>query len=179
MNADERRDKSIIRTLESSQVDLLEAVMEESEKRHKSLVRWQATMERRYHRVSVGLVSMVAAAIVTGIVGGILYSAQASKVETQGHTITQQAETITHLVERQRKQVARNEMRSRRVNRALCVFRRDLQSRAEQSRAFLEDHPNGFAGISASSIRVSLIGQERTIMALSGLHCGDGRKGNP
>jgi hypothetical protein len=58
-----------------------------------------------------------------------------------------------------------------RTNDALCVFRRDLESRAASAKTFLHEHPNGFAGFTASSIKVSLIGQERTIMALTTLKC--------
>lgn len=54
---------------------------------------------------------------------------------------------------------------------ALCALRLDLERRVEASREFLDDHPDGFLGYSASAIRVSLEGQERTVAALSDLSC--------
>lgn len=54
---------------------------------------------------------------------------------------------------------------------ALCALRGDLEQRADGSREFLADHPEGFLGISASSIKVSLEGQERTVAVLSRLSC--------
>lgn len=61
---------------------------------------------------------------------------------------------------------------SDRTTRTLCVFRHDLEDRAAASREFLLNHPQGVAGIPASAIKVSLVGQERTIQALAGLRCG-------
>lgn len=57
------------------------------------------------------------------------------------------------------------------TNDSLCALRRDVETRAENARAFLHAHPHGFAGFSSSAIRVSLVGQERTVRALSGLNC--------
>lgn len=54
---------------------------------------------------------------------------------------------------------------------ALCALRVDIEQRVQGSREFLADHPNGFLGYSASAIRVSLKGQERTVEALSDLSC--------
>jgi hypothetical protein len=55
--------------------------------------------------------------------------------------------------------------------KALCTFRDDLQSRADQSKAFLITHPAGVAGISASVIRQGIVNQERTIRSLHELPC--------
>lgn len=54
---------------------------------------------------------------------------------------------------------------------ALCTFRKDLQERVRQSEGFLREHPQGFAGIPAATIRQSLEGQKRTIKALQPLAC--------
>lgn len=57
------------------------------------------------------------------------------------------------------------------TQQALCALREDIERRVEGSREFLRDHPEGIAGISASAIRVSLEGQERTVMVLASLDC--------
>lgn len=57
------------------------------------------------------------------------------------------------------------------TNDSLCALRNDVARRAENGRQFLKDHPEGFGGIPASAIRVSLDGQERTVRALAPLHC--------
>lgn len=57
------------------------------------------------------------------------------------------------------------------TTRALCVFRADIEERVVQSEDFLMKHPQGFAGIPASAIRVSLAGQQRTVDALASLDC--------
>lgn len=54
---------------------------------------------------------------------------------------------------------------------ALCAFRADLQDRVQSSQAFLRDHPQGFAGIPAATIKTSLDGQVRTIHVLRDLPC--------
>lgn len=54
---------------------------------------------------------------------------------------------------------------------ALCTFRADLNARVASSRDFLKDHPEGFAGIPAATIRASIDQQSRTINALSSLDC--------
>lgn len=60
---------------------------------------------------------------------------------------------------------------SSRINAALCTFRHDIEMRVAGSEKFLADHPQGFAGIPAATIRVSLDGQKRTIRALASLKC--------
>lgn len=54
---------------------------------------------------------------------------------------------------------------------ALCALRNDLQERVDNSEAFIEKHPNGFAGISPREIKDGINGQKRTIKALSGISC--------
>jgi hypothetical protein len=58
-----------------------------------------------------------------------------------------------------------------RTVRSLCALRQDLESRVAQTDKFLHDHPNGFGGIPAATLRVSEQGQIRTIQALSNLKC--------
>lgn len=55
---------------------------------------------------------------------------------------------------------------------SLCALRLDLERRVRQSESFLADHPEGFAGIPAGTIRIQVSGQRRTIKALAGLDCG-------
>lgn len=55
--------------------------------------------------------------------------------------------------------------------RALCALRDDLNRRVDSGLAFLRTHPHGIPGISAGSIRQSLNGQERTIIALRPVVC--------
>lgn len=56
-------------------------------------------------------------------------------------------------------------------NAALCTFRADVQTRAQQGEDFLRDHPEGFAGIPAATLRQSIDGQRRTVAALARLDC--------
>jgi hypothetical protein len=60
---------------------------------------------------------------------------------------------------------------SQKTNRSLCALRGDLEKRVAQSQDFLVQHPEGFAGIPAATIRQGLVNQEHTIKALSGLSC--------
>lgn len=57
------------------------------------------------------------------------------------------------------------------TNAALCALRRDLEVRVTASLKFLDEHPEGFAGVPAAQIRTSVQGQQHTIAALSGLKC--------
>lgn len=57
------------------------------------------------------------------------------------------------------------------VNDSLCTFRQDLNDRVEQSRTFLEEHPNGTPGIPAETIQQGIDNQLRTIDALNTLSC--------
>lgn len=54
---------------------------------------------------------------------------------------------------------------------ALCALRHDMQVRVQSSLDFLRDHPDGFAGVDADTIRNSVENQVRTIRALSVIHC--------
>jgi hypothetical protein len=54
---------------------------------------------------------------------------------------------------------------------ALCVLRADLQSRVDTGQRFLDRHPRGIQGISASDIRGSISNQRQTVRALRGLSC--------
>lgn len=57
------------------------------------------------------------------------------------------------------------------TNGALCTLRHDLEVRVSSSEDFLKDHPDGFAGITAATIRQSLANQKRTIHSLRNLDC--------
>ncbi len=57
---------------------------------------------------------------------------------------------------------------------ALCVFRDDLEIRVDASRAFLFQHPEGFAGIDATTILESINQQQHTVDALASLNCKGG-----
>lgn len=54
---------------------------------------------------------------------------------------------------------------------ALCVFKADLARRAVAGRAFLNEHPEGIAGIPAATLRTSIANQQSTLDALSDLDC--------
>jgi hypothetical protein len=58
-----------------------------------------------------------------------------------------------------------------RTTGALCALRHDLEERVAQTNKFLHDHPHGFAGIPAATLRNGEQGQIRTIEALSNLKC--------
>lgn len=54
---------------------------------------------------------------------------------------------------------------------ALCALRTEQAKRMEGSKKFLREHPEGFAGIPASTLRVSIGNQSATIRALRNLDC--------
>ena len=56
---------------------------------------------------------------------------------------------------------------------ALCTLRHDLQTRVDSSERFLVNHPHGFAGISAATIRSGIANELRTIAALSTITCNN------
>lgn len=58
-----------------------------------------------------------------------------------------------------------------RTNDALCTFRADVQQRVDNTEGFLIEHPQGIPGVPAATLRQSLVGQRRTVTALSGLPC--------
>jgi hypothetical protein len=58
-----------------------------------------------------------------------------------------------------------------RTNGALCALRRDLELRVASSKQFLQEHPEGIAGVPVKVIQDSIRNQQRTILALSNLNC--------
>lgn len=54
---------------------------------------------------------------------------------------------------------------------ALCTLRTDLVKRVASSQNFLKEHPDGIPGISPKVIIDGIDNQQRSIEALSGLHC--------
>lgn len=68
--------------------------------------------------------------------------------------------------------VLANTQQTDRTTGSLCALRRDLEARVAQTDRFLAEHPNGFGGIPAATLRVSEQGQIRTIQALGDLRCG-------
>lgn len=66
---------------------------------------------------------------------------------------------------------------------AICTFRADLIRRVETTERYLENHPEGFAGIPRATIRKSLDDQRQTIEALSNpkgskpIQCDDTKPG--
>ena len=54
---------------------------------------------------------------------------------------------------------------------ALCTLRRDLETRVEALREFLEDNPNGIPGLSPVAIRHRIEDLEQTLDALDILEC--------
>ena len=57
------------------------------------------------------------------------------------------------------------------VNTALCTFRLDLERRVVDTARFLENHPQGIAGIPREQIKTSLQAQRQTVRALKILEC--------
>lgn len=62
---------------------------------------------------------------------------------------------------------------STRTNDALCTLRGNLEQRVVDTEAYLEEHPNGFPGVSAADLQRSVDGQRSTIAALSDLDCDE------
>jgi hypothetical protein len=54
---------------------------------------------------------------------------------------------------------------------AICVLRQDLQRRVDNGEDFLQDHPEGFAGIPAAVLMKSIRDQKQTLDALSAVRC--------
>ena len=57
------------------------------------------------------------------------------------------------------------------VNTALCTFRLDIERRIGDTVGFLENHPQGIAGIPREQIKTSLQAQRQTVRALRILDC--------
>lgn len=62
-------------------------------------------------------------------------------------------------------------VQSDRSTSALCALRADLERRVAASEDFLSRNPKGFPGISSAVLQKSIVDQQRTIVALAGLHC--------
>lgn len=56
---------------------------------------------------------------------------------------------------------------------AVCVYRNEIASQAQQSESFLNSHPDGLPGlgISAAQIEQGIAREKAAVAALSGLHC--------
>lgn len=57
------------------------------------------------------------------------------------------------------------------VHDSLCTFRADLQQRVETTEGYLEEHPEGIAGVPAATLKTSISNQKQTILALNTLNC--------
>ena len=57
------------------------------------------------------------------------------------------------------------------VNVALCAFRLDVERRIEDTVRFLENHPQGIAGIPREQVKTSIQAQRQTARALRILDC--------
>jgi hypothetical protein len=57
------------------------------------------------------------------------------------------------------------------VNEALCAFRLDLERRVLDTARFLENHPQGIAGIPREQLKTSIQAQRQTVRALRILDC--------
>lgn len=60
-----------------------------------------------------------------------------------------------------------------RAHSAVCVLRADEIRRVTEAQKFIADHPDGFAGITVTSLQSTILSQERTITALAVADCGD------
>lgn len=63
--------------------------------------------------------------------------------------------------------------RGARAHTAVCVLRADEIARVAAARAFIAEHPGGFAGITVESLQQTINSQERTIAALAIADCPD------
>jgi hypothetical protein len=58
------------------------------------------------------------------------------------------------------------------THEAICALVSDLETRTEDTRAFLRAHPHGIAGLATGAqLRESLRNQERTLSALGVIKC--------
>lgn len=64
-----------------------------------------------------------------------------------------------------------SQRQSARNTGALCALREDLERRVAASQDFLIKNPRGFPGIPLATLQKSITDQQRSIVALSGLHC--------
>lgn len=68
-------------------------------------------------------------------------------------------------------ETARLAKNARTDHAALCTLKGSLQSRVDQSRSFLEEHPKGIPGIPVSAIVQDVRNQQATIDSLVDLNC--------
>lgn len=99
----------------------------------------------RFIRVAVIILALIA--IVTGASGGISV-----------YLLAQNGQRIEALSS---------------ANAALCALRNDMANRIMQAEKFLQEHPEGFAGVPAATLRQSVDQQRRTVAALTVLRCPD------
>lgn len=97
---------------------------------------------------------IVGALTLAAVIGAFVYFAWATG--EQNTVLAQQAEAAD------------------RTEQALCVLRDDLQIRVDAAVQFLKDNPDGIPGIPPQQIQDSIDNQQRTILALSLLHCDEG-----
>jgi type II secretory pathway pseudopilin PulG len=64
-----------------------------------------------------------------------------------------------------------NKQESDQNTSALCALRQDLERRANASEDFLARNPHGLLGISPGDLQKSIADTQRSIVALSSLHC--------
>lgn len=88
------------------------------------------------------------------------------------------ATTMTVVIHYERQDTERARVIAQRVSDeatrnklALCTFRQDLATRAENTKNFLKDHPEGIPGIPVAVIEQGLTNQEATIKSLAILKC--------
>jgi hypothetical protein len=60
---------------------------------------------------------------------------------------------------------------ARNINEGICAVRSDSERRISQTKDFLIEHPEGFAGISAAELKRSMENTQRTVNALSEVSC--------
>jgi hypothetical protein len=71
----------------------------------------------------------------------------------------------------------RQRLQAQRANTAaLCALRGDLEARVQSSNDFLLKHPRGIPGITAATIRSTIVNEQRTITALSPIRCSRHRR---
>lgn len=57
------------------------------------------------------------------------------------------------------------------TNRAICTLRADFERRVDESKKFLQQHPEGIPGISPQTIQTGIDNTQSTIDALSVVQC--------